>query len=69
LPLGGRGGTGVPAIAACCGSPTGKEFHVPCIDVFHLEDGKVRGFDCHYAGTILLGQLGVLGNLEASLRK
>jgi predicted ester cyclase len=48
---------------------TGKEFHVPCIDVFHLEDGKVSAFDCHYAGTILLGQLGVLGNLEASLKK
>jgi predicted ester cyclase len=48
---------------------TGKEIHVPCIDVFHLEDGKVSAFDCHYAGTILLGQLGVLGNLEASLKK
>ena len=35
----------------------------------HLEDGKVSAFDCHYAGTILLGQLGVLGNLEASLKK
>jgi hypothetical protein len=46
---------------------TGKTFHIPCIDVFHLEDGKVSAFDCHYAGTILLGQLGVLGNLEASL--
>ena len=49
---------------------TGKEIHVPCIDVFHLEGGKkVSAFDCHYAGTILLGQLGVLGNLEASLKK
>ena len=33
-----------------------------------LEGGKVSAFDCHYAGTILLGQLGVLGNLEASLK-
>jgi hypothetical protein len=48
---------------------TGKEFHVPCVDVFHLEEGKVSGFDCYYAGTIMLAQLGVLGNLEASLRK
>ena len=48
---------------------TGKEFHVPCIDVFHLEDGKVSAFDCYYAGTIMLAQLGVLGNLEASLKK
>ena len=48
---------------------TGKEIHVPCIDVFHVEDGKVSAFDCHYAGTILLGQLGVFGNLEAALKK
>jgi hypothetical protein len=51
---------------------TGKEFRVrnPCIDVFfHVEDGKVSAFDCHYAGTIMLAQLGVLGNLEASLKK
>jgi len=48
---------------------TGKEFHVPCVDVFYLEDGKVSAFHCHYAGTIMLGQLGVLGNLEASLKK
>jgi predicted ester cyclase len=48
---------------------TGKEFHVQCIDVFHLEDGKVSAFDCYYAGTIMLAQLGVLGNLEASLKK
>ncbi|MCU1384659.1 MAG: ketosteroid isomerase [Acidobacteria bacterium] len=47
---------------------TGKEFHIPCIDVFHVEGGKVSAFDCHYAGTIMLAQLGVLGNLEASLR-
>lgn len=48
---------------------TGKEFHIPCIDVFHVEAGKVSAFDCHYAGTIMLAQLGVLGNLEASLKK
>ena len=48
---------------------TGKEFHVPCVDVFRLEEGKVSAFDCYYAGTIMLAQLGVLGNLGASLRK
>ena len=48
---------------------TGKKFHVPCVDIFHLESGKVSAFDCHYAGTIMLAQLGVLGNLEASLKK
>jgi len=39
------------------------------LDVFHLEDGKVSAFDCHHARTILLGQLGVLGNLETALKK
>jgi hypothetical protein len=29
----------------------------------------VSAFDCYYAGTIMLAQLGVLGNLEASVRK
>ncbi len=48
---------------------TGREFHAPCCDVFHLEDGKVSAFDCYYAGTILLGQIGVLGNLEAAIRR
>jgi hypothetical protein len=28
----------------------------------------VSEFDCYYAGTIMLGQIGVLGNLEAALR-
>jgi len=28
----------------------------------------VSAFDCYYAGTILLGQIGVLGNLEAVLK-
>src|SRR5882724_10374168 len=41
---------------------TGKEIHAPCCDVFHLVNGKVRYFHCYTAATILLGQLGVLGN-------
>lgn len=47
---------------------TGKEIHAPCCDVFHLEDGKVKSFHCYVAVPILLGQLGVMGNLEAALR-
>jgi len=27
---------------------------------------SVSAFDCYYAGTILLGQIGVLGNLDSS---
>ncbi|MEJ5979621.1 nuclear transport factor 2 family protein [Novosphingobium sp. PS1R-30] len=48
--------------------PTGKRMDVPCCDVFHLKDGKVTSFHCYNAASVLLQQLGVLGNLEAALR-
>ncbi|MGH1517894.1 nuclear transport factor 2 family protein [Chryseobacterium sp. JK1] len=41
-------------------APTGKTIEVPCCDVFKIENGKVKSFHCYNAGTILLGQLGVL---------
>jgi len=49
--------------------PTGKVMQTPCCDVFHIENGKVKTFHCYTAGTIMLGQLGVLGNLGAALLK
>lgn len=49
-------------------APTGKEMHTPCCDVFTLKDGKVMSFHCYTAATILMAQLGVLGNLGASLQ-
>jgi len=48
--------------------PTGKEFHAPCCDVFHLKDGKVTSFHCYVAVPIMLAQLGVLMNLGAAFR-
>lgn len=48
--------------------PTGKEFHAPCCDVFHLKDGKVTSFHCYVAVPIMLAQLGVLINLGAAFR-
>jgi ketosteroid isomerase-like protein len=48
--------------------PTGKEMDAPCCDLFHLKDGKVTSFHCYTAATIIFGQLGVLGNLGASLQ-
>lgn len=58
-----RGPLALPAgtIAA-----TGQEIHAPCCDVFRLRDGKVASFHCYTAATVLLGQLGVLGNLGAA---
>jgi ketosteroid isomerase-like protein len=50
-------------------SPTNKEIHAPCCDVFHLKDGKVRSFHCYVAVPILLSQLGVFENLSAAIRK
>ena len=48
---------------------TGKVMQTPCCDVFHIENGKVKSFHCYTAGTIMFGQLGVLGNLSAALQK
>ncbi len=49
-------------------SPTRKEIHAPCCDVFHLKDGKVFSFHCYVAVPVLLEQLGVFMNLQAALR-
>ncbi|WP_313606547.1 nuclear transport factor 2 family protein [Rhizobium sp.] len=61
--------TGPLAMPAGTIGPTGKEMHAPCCDVFHLKDGKVTSFHCYTAATIILGQLGVLGNLGAALQQ
>jgi predicted ester cyclase len=49
--------------------PTGKTIHAPCCDVFDLKDGKVRSFHCYVAVPILLEQLGVFMNLQASFKR
>jgi ketosteroid isomerase-like protein len=48
-------------------APTGKRIDVPCCDVFRLKDGKVLSFHCYNAASVLLQQIGVLGNLQAAL--
>jgi steroid delta-isomerase-like uncharacterized protein len=47
---------------------TGKVINTPCCDVFHLENGKVKSFHCYTAASILLGQIGVIGNLSAFIQ-
>jgi hypothetical protein len=47
--------------------PTGKRTDAPCCDVLELVDGRIKRFDCYPEGTIILTQLGVLGNLSAAL--
>jgi hypothetical protein len=36
--------------------------------VFKLADGKLQRFDCYPEGSVILSQLGVLGNLDAVLQ-
>jgi ketosteroid isomerase-like protein len=47
--------------------PTGKKIDAPCADIFELEDGKIKKFDCYPEGTIILTQLGISQNLAAAL--
>ena len=46
---------------------TGKRMDAPCTDIWEIEDGKIKKFDCYPEGTIIFGQLGVLANLQAAL--
>ncbi|MDT5267378.1 MAG: hypothetical protein QOI90_4004, partial [Mycobacterium sp.] len=46
---------------------TGNQMDAPCCDVFELEDGKIKRFDCYPEGSVIFAQLGVLTNLEAAL--
>jgi ketosteroid isomerase-like protein len=40
--------------------------HAPYCDVFDLKDGKIVSFHCYVAVPILVEQLGVFLNLQAS---
>jgi ketosteroid isomerase-like protein len=48
---------------------TGKQMDAPCCDVFELEGGKIKRFDCYPEGSVIFAQLGVLTNLGAALRR
>lgn len=48
-------------------APTGRTMNAPCCDIFYLVDGKVRLFNCYNEASVILAQLGVLGNLEAAV--
>jgi len=60
-PLAVTGGGFVPA--------TNNKISAPCCDVWYLENGKIKKFHCYTAGTILMGQLGILTNLSAAIKK
>jgi ketosteroid isomerase-like protein len=50
-------------------APTGNRMDAPCCDVFKLKDGKVLSFHCYNEASVILAQLGVLGNLGAALQQ
>src|ERR1700733_1109711 len=49
--------------------PTGNRMDAPCCDVFRLRHGRIQLFDCYPSGTVILGQLGVVGNLDSVLQQ
>jgi ketosteroid isomerase-like protein len=49
--------------------PTGNKMDAPCADIFEMEDGKIKTFDCYPEGSIVLTQLGVIDNLAAALEQ
>jgi ketosteroid isomerase-like protein len=49
--------------------PTGNRMDAPCCDVFRLKNGRIQLYDCYPSGTVILGQLGVLGSLDSALRQ
>jgi ketosteroid isomerase-like protein len=48
---------------------TGKSMNAPCADIFELENGKIKRFDCFPEGSVILTQLGVISNLGAALTR
>ena len=48
---------------------TGKRMNAPCCDVFRLVNGKIQSFNFYPSATVIMKQLGVLLNLEASFSR
>ena len=49
--------------------PTGKRMDAPCADIWELENGKIKKFDCYNEGSVILAQLGVIENLQGALSR
>lgn len=47
---------------------TGKRMDAPCCDVFEISGDKIKRFDCYPSASVVLTQLGVIGNLESVLQ-
>jgi SnoaL-like domain len=43
-------------------APTGMAIDAPCVDIFHLESGKVISFNCYNLPSVMLQQLGLVSS-------
>ncbi len=43
-------------------APTGKAIDVPCVDVYHLESGKITSFNCYHLPSVMQQQLGLVSS-------
>jgi uncharacterized protein len=50
-------------------APTGKAIDVPCVDVFHLESGKVISFNCYNSPSVMQQQLGLVSSRSGRRRR
>src|ERR1700721_1764447 len=48
---------------------TGKKMDAPCCDVFELEDGKIKRFDCYPEGPVIFPQLAFLNTKHPLLQR
>ena len=43
-------------------APTGLAIDAPCVDIFHLENGKITSFNCYNLPSVMQQQLGLVGD-------
>jgi ketosteroid isomerase-like protein len=43
-------------------APTGMAIDAPCVDIFHLESGKITSFNCYNMPSVMQQQLGLVSN-------
>jgi steroid delta-isomerase-like uncharacterized protein len=46
---------------------TGNKMSTPCADFFKMKNGRIEWFHCYTAATILLTEIGVIGNVGAAI--
>jgi hypothetical protein len=43
-------------------APTGMAIDVPCVDIFRLESGKIKSFNCYNSPSVMQQQLGLVSS-------